>query len=72
MASPSRSGSVASKHAVGVGGGLFQLFYQLLLAFYNAVFGLEVVLHVHAETRLGRSRTWPIEAITSYSLPRYF
>ena len=42
------------QHAVGVGGGLFQLFYQLLLAFYNAVFGLEVVLHVHAETRLGQ------------------
>ena len=42
------------QHTVRLGGRLFQLFNQLLLSLDNAVFGLKIIFHVHAEAGFGQ------------------
>ena len=72
MASPSRSGSAARIDIVDLLGRLLKLRDQLLLAVDHLIDGFEVVIpRPPRGSFLGRSFTWPKEALTTYVLPRY-
>src|SRR5262245_42351424 len=72
MASPSRSGSVATYRASAFSAAFFSSSSTLRFAGDTTYFGLNPFLGSTPNCDLGRSRTWPIEALTMYFEFKYF
>jgi len=70
MASPSRSGSVARKTASARWAASWMSFHYLALLLGHRVVRFEPVPDIDPQADLGRSRTWPTEALTSKDRPR--
>ena len=65
MASPSRSGSVASSTPSDLAAASFSSFTSFSLPLMTLYLGLKWSFTSTQRRALGRSRTWPMEATTS-------
>ncbi len=72
MASPSRSGSVASRTLSLFLAAAFSFLIRSSLPLMFSYTGAKSWSTSTPSLLLGRSRMWPMEAITSYPSPRYF
>ena len=70
MASPSRSGSVARKMSEALAPASLSSFTRSRLSFMVRYLGLKSCSVSTPRVDLGRSRTWPMDAVTRYLLPR--
>ena len=72
MASPSRSGSVATYRSVAFSAAFFKSSRTFFFNGETTYFGLKFFFGSTPSCDLGRSRTWPIDAFTTNLPFRYF